>query len=642
LAAALPHNHTLTSLDLRDNHIGDQFNAQIEQLLAAHHAQWPAMPQQPQPATQPAAAEPKPNPAAAPEQAFRRACQYRDGAGVRPHAAAAVALFLRAALAGHVPAQYALAACYKDGRGAPCNRLGAAFWLLSAGHHKGEGGADEVTRVWVAFCQLDVSTAELMQLAQHALAATTAALLEGGMADDRPTEAMATAVSYDSSDALLDLPWQLLASPAGAHTLCVQCVCSREPYHAEAQFQLGQAYAAGRGVPQSWPTAVAHFQLGAERNHAPAQLMMARCYQHGQGVRPNMPRARQLLQGLAASLPAAAEALAALPPRVAPQHRGPLAELQPPTAAAGDVPALWPRLAAAAAVDPKALYSLVPLLTTTDVLETAASTPDGRLAALVTATVQATSDTCSYVARALEPARLKALWAQPEAWTALRRDWAQPPSHRGFISAVHVRQATLVRHPTHWRAYQERKAHLLLARAAANGVGGGPALSSVRWHGEQDNGLPVLDAQAGEVWLYHGTSRTHVDSILQQGFRPDLYCTHEPGRGFGPLGRGTYLTDNFAKAATYVNGLVGGPGAMRTPRAVCCCAGRCWGACWPARRRTARRTTTATWQPSVATRCMRPAAFCSRGAWRNATSFACRTAPCCTRRCCLSTVATRQ
>ena len=77
----------------------------------------------------------------------------------------------------------------------------------------------------------------------------------------------------------------------------------------------------------------------------------------------------------------------------------------------------------------------------------------------------------------------------------------------------------------------------------------------------------------GEVWLYHGTSEWGAKNILQSGFDPEKYCKYEYllksfPRGYGPLGRGTYLTDNFAKSATYVNAMVEDD---ETPRHILVC-----------------------------------------------------------------------
>ena len=113
----------------------------------------------------------------------------------------------------------------------------------------------------------------------------------------------------------------------------------------------------------------------------------------------------------------------------------------------------------------------------------------------------------------------------------------------------------LVHHHALWRRYQERKERL---KAELQQRGIFKPTQKVHWQESLSNGLPVLDPTVGEVWLYHGTSEWGVNSILQSGFDPAKYCVFEHvlkiiPRGYGPLGQGTYLTDNFAKSATYVN-----------------------------------------------------------------------------------------
>ncbi len=57
-----------------------------------------------------------------------------------------------------------------------------------------------------------------------------------------------------------------------------------EQGHARAQFNLGVAYANGRGVPQDHAEAVKWYRLAAEQGYALAQLNLGALYANGQGV----------------------------------------------------------------------------------------------------------------------------------------------------------------------------------------------------------------------------------------------------------------------------------------------------------------------------------------------------------------------
>lgn len=59
-----------------------------------------------------------------------------------------------------------------------------------------------------------------------------------------------------------------------------------------------------------------------------------------------------------------------------------------------------------------------------------------------------------------------------------------------------------------------------------------------------------LDVAAGEVYLYHGTSFAASRLIAHEGFNAERFCTLGVG-GYGPLGRGTYFTDELPKAGTF-------------------------------------------------------------------------------------------
>ena len=60
-----------------------------------------------------------------------------------------------------------------------------------------------------------------------------------------------------------------------------------EQGNVDAQYNLGQMYRRGNGVPQDYMTAVKWYRLGAEQGNASAQDNLGFMYDNGQGVRRN-------------------------------------------------------------------------------------------------------------------------------------------------------------------------------------------------------------------------------------------------------------------------------------------------------------------------------------------------------------------
>ena len=56
--------------------------------------------------------------------------------------------------------------------------------------------------------------------------------------------------------------------------------------------------------------------------------------------------------------------------------------------------------------------------------------------------------------------------------------------------------------------------------------------------------------QPGEMFLYHGTRPDTASSIMRDGFNTDK-CRYFKANGFGPLGKGIYLSSELSKAATF-------------------------------------------------------------------------------------------
>ena len=61
-----------------------------------------------------------------------------------------------------------------------------------------------------------------------------------------------------------------------------------DPY---AQFNLGNAYYKGNGVPQDYKEAVKWYTKSAEQGFADAQCNLASCYQKGEGVSQDIEEA---------------------------------------------------------------------------------------------------------------------------------------------------------------------------------------------------------------------------------------------------------------------------------------------------------------------------------------------------------------
>lgn len=171
---------------------------------------------------------------------------------------------------------------------------------------------------------------------------------------------------------------------------------------------------------------------------------------------------------------------------------------------------------------------------------------DSNLYKLLEKTIRCTSDSQSFTATPLEPARIKTLLNNPNPLFALKQDWDNPPAYRGYINCIDIESITFIDNKKHWEIYTDKINKQFDPAFRSN-------LQDVVWTQAQHNGLPVLNARIGEVWLYHGSSYENIKSIIENNFEPEKYCRREPLGGYGPLGRGTYFTDNFAKAATYVN-----------------------------------------------------------------------------------------
>lgn len=63
--------------------------------------------------------------------------------------------------------------------------------------------------------------------------------------------------------------------------------------------------------------------------------------------------------------------------------------------------------------------------------------------------------------------------------------------------------------------------------------------------------IPVISRHRGEVYLFHGTKKKTANLIAMSSVKPDIIDHPRFIGGYGSLGQGTYLSDNFAKIAIY-------------------------------------------------------------------------------------------
>jgi len=86
-----------------------------------------------------------------------------------------------------------------------------------------------------------------------------------------------------------------------------------EQGYAGAQYDLGQMYAEGQGVPQDDAEAVTWYRRAAEQGYAPAQGNLGVMYDNGRGVPPaELPAADHDMAAKARLIAAAPDLLAAL------------------------------------------------------------------------------------------------------------------------------------------------------------------------------------------------------------------------------------------------------------------------------------------------------------------------------------------
>ena len=113
---------------------------------------------------------------------------------------------------------------------------------------------------------------------------------------------------------------------------------------------------------------------------------------------------------------------------------------------------------------------------------------------------------------------------------------AAPQSVGRLHTKFRVVHVFRVENPSVWKTYAEKRAS----------IASQCCIPEERWAGVSLAGLAgPLDAEANEVFLFHGTDRESVDEIWQQGF--DERVAEEGGL----LGRGIYFAENSSKSDEY-------------------------------------------------------------------------------------------
>lgn len=168
------------------------------------------------------------------ELQFRMGVRYAQGDGVPQDFSEAAKWYRRAAEAGHVQAKKSLAFLYASGKGVPRDFDEAEQWFRSASEKMGT---------------------------QDAFAG---ALLSVARSESEDEKARAGELSTKST--------------------------------AAAQFDLGQRYLKGAGVPRDYVEAAKWFRLAAEAGHALAQRNLGYLYLHGRGVELNRAEAEKWLR----------------------------------------------------------------------------------------------------------------------------------------------------------------------------------------------------------------------------------------------------------------------------------------------------------------------------------------------------------
>lgn len=122
------------------------------------------------------------------------------------------------------------------------------------------------------------------------------------------------------------------------------------------------------------------------------------------------------------------------------------------------------------------------------------------------------------------------------------------PEHPGFVGSITINSIQVVHNPTLWKQYQDKKAFIM---RELNGESTTLTSTHFPWHRSALQPLPIIDKKVGECLLFHGVRNPDVMPwIIQGGFTTKFMKTSK--RGWGELGKGIYLGEEFSKSATYV------------------------------------------------------------------------------------------
>ena len=172
-------------------------------------------------------------------------------------------------------------------------------------------------------------------------------------------------------------------------------------------------------------------------------------------------------------------------------------------------------------------------------------TPDHNSWSVINDWVHATSSKISYQSSRFEVSRLlKTLHTKSlrSVWEAIKC----PPSHNGEVDSITITGIKVFDNPSLWNRYQAARKRI------ANELGGSKVhqAAAVAWQ-QRLGALPVIDPVIAECLLFHGTRESVMQLITKNGFS----TAHQSSgilTGFGALGKGSYFSDTFSKAASYV------------------------------------------------------------------------------------------
>lgn len=147
----------------------------------------------------------------------------------------------------------------------------------------------------------------------------------------------------------------------------------------------------------------------------------------------------------------------------------------------------------------------------------------------------------------LEPARiLKKASTHARLKFILREIRTGAPKFGGEEEFIFIQKIESIDNPELKKRYEEEKNKLrdeLSKRANIHNPSFGLSIPGIS---------DQLDSSVGEVLLYHGTSLGVSHFIANTGFQ-SKFCGFHPARGYGPLGKGTYFSDELSKSGTYAS-----------------------------------------------------------------------------------------